>query len=274
MSTENTPVRIPASNAGVKEWIASPYFADQVAKALPSLITPERFLRIAITATARTPKLLECSKESVMKCLLDCAAFGLEPDGRRAHLIPYGRECTLVMDYKGIVELVRRSGDVSSIHADVVCEADFFEHSMGKVTKHSFDLRKPRGAMYAAYAMVVLKDGTQQAAIMGKEEIEAIRKRSRAGSSGPWVTDYNEMAKKTAFRRLSKWLTLSPEVRDMIERDDDAPAEKAEIAPILDAMSQRIKKAEDQQTNDAAPPPPASNSPSADELAEMEKDMR
>lgn len=273
MTAENPtilPVRIPQANAGVKEWIASPYFADQVAKALPSLITPERFLRIAITATARTPKLLECTKESVMKCLLDCAAFGLEPDGRRAHLIPYGRDCTLILDYKGIVELVRRSGDVSSIHADVVCDADTFEHSMGQVTKHTFDLRKPRGAMYAAYALVMLKDGTQQAAIMGRDEVEAIRKRSRAGSSGPWVTDFNEMAKKTAFRRLSKWLTLSPEVRDVLDRDDDAPADKAFVAPMLDAMSQRIKQANNQQTQDA---PVETGEPSAEEIANMEKDM-
>jgi recombination protein RecT len=275
-ATTKAVAHMPGPNAGLRDWIGSPYFNEQVSKALPSLITPERFLRIAITATARTPKLLECTKESVMKCLLDLASFGLEPDGRRAHLIPYGKECTLILDYKGIVELVRRAGDVVTIHADVVCENDVFRHSLGQIQEHTFDLRQPRGKMYAAYAMVKLKDGSMQAAIMSRDEIEGIRKRSRAGSSGPWVTDFNEMAKKTAFRRLSKWLTLSPEIRDALERDDDdKPVVVGEPSPVLDVLGTRMtKQAENQQTVEQ---PAASQGEPEDMAAEarrLEGDMR
>jgi len=192
----------------------------QFAAALPRHLSAERFGRIAITALTRTPKLVDCTQESLFKCLLDLSAMGLEPDGRRAHLIPYGKECTLVVDYKGLVELVRRSGDVAKIHADTVCENDEFEHSMGEVTRHTYDLKNDRGEPYAAYAQVTLKDGSVQAEIMSKADIEKIRKSSKAGQSGPWVAHWSEMAKKTAFRRLTKWLTLCPEIQDSIAKAD------------------------------------------------------
>lgn len=219
--------------ASLKAMLASDAMKEQFAAALPQHLTPDRFVRVAITALTRTPKLQECTQESFFKCLLDLSAMGLEPDGRRAHLIPYRdnhrnvTECTLILDYKGLVELVRRSGDVAKIHADVVCENDIFDHGMGEVREHTYDLRKDRGKPYAAYAQVTLKDGSIQAEVMPKKEIEAIRKRSRAGNNGPWVTDWNEMAKKTAFRRLTKWLTLSPEVMDAV-----TAAEKTEFQAL------------------------------------------
>ena len=110
----------------LKDMIASPQMQQQFAAALPKHLSPERFGRIAITALSRTPKLKECTQESLFKCLLDLSAMGLEPDGRHAHLIPYENrklgivECTLIVDYKGLVALVRRSGEVAKIHADVV----------------------------------------------------------------------------------------------------------------------------------------------------------
>ena len=189
---------------------------EQFAAALPKHLTAERFTRVALTALTRTPKLASCTPASFFKCLLDLSAMGVEPDGRNAHLIPYGKECTLVLDYKGLVSLVRRSGDVAKIHADIVCENDIFHHSMGEVTTHTFDLKESRGDAYAAYAQVTLKDGSVQSAIMSKDEIEEIRKRSKAGNNGPWVDHWNEMAKKTCFRRLTKWLTLSPEVMEAV----------------------------------------------------------
>jgi len=205
----------------LKGILASEAMQEQFAAALPKHLSPERFTRVAITALTRTPKLKDCTQESFFKTLLDLSAMGLEPDGRRAHLIPYGKECTLVVDYKGLVELVRRSGDVAKIHADVVCDNDTFEHSMGEVTVHTYDLKKDRGEPYAAYAQVTLKDGSVQAEIMSKSDIEKIRGKSRAGKSGPWVDHWEEMAKKTAFRRLTKWLTLSPEIQEGIAKADE-----------------------------------------------------
>ena len=203
----------------LKTIINSDAMRDQFARALPKHLAPERFARIAITALSKTPKLQECTKESVMKCLLDCSAMGIEPDGRRAYLIPYGRECTLIVSYMGLIELIRRSGDVSSIRSETVCANDAFAWRDG-VIEHEIDWRKPRGEVQAVYAEAKLKSGEVQTAVMTKDEVEAIRKRSKSGNSGPWVTDWAEMAKKTAVRRLSKMLPLSSEIMDQITKDD------------------------------------------------------
>lgn len=207
--------------SSLKSILSSDAGRAQFAAALPKHMTAERFCRVAITALTRTPKLADCTRESFFKCLLDLSAMGLEPDGRRAHLIPYGKECTLVVDYKGIAELVMRSGFVGSIHADKVCEDDAFQVDRGRVVKHVIDYRKPRGEAYAYYVLVTFKDGSEKCEVMSKDDVEAIRKRSRAGNSGPWQTDFDEMAKKTVFRRASKWLSLSPEIRTAIEHDDE-----------------------------------------------------
>lgn len=204
----------------LKSLINSDAMREQFARALPKHLTPERFARVAITALTRTPKLAECTQASMMKCLLDLSAMGLEPDGRRAHLIPYGTEATLIVDYKGLVELIRRSGDVVSIRAETVCEKDSFDWKNGEVT-HSVNWREDRGEVQAVYAEAVMKSGEKQTAVMTTKEVEAIRARSRSGNNGPWKTDWAEMAKKTAVRRLSKMLPLSSEIMRHVERDDD-----------------------------------------------------
>lgn len=204
----------------ISSLIQSEHYQAEFARALPKHLTPDRFTRVALTAFGRTPKLKECTPASLLKCLMDLSAMGLEPDGRRAHLIPYGSECTLIIDYKGLVELIRRSGDVATIRAEVVCENDEFHWMNGEIT-HRVDWRGDRGPVQAVYAEAVMTSGERQTATMTRSEVEAIRNRSRAGKAGPWVTDWAEMAKKTAVRRLSKMLPLSPEIAAAVERDDD-----------------------------------------------------
>lgn len=210
----------PPKPSTVRDLICGDKFKAAMAAVLPKHLTADRMARVAIAAMTRTPKLAECDPTSLMQCMMSLSQLGLEPDGRRAHLIPYGKVCTLIIDYKGLVELASRSGAVSNIHADVVCENDVFEYDRGALTKHLIDFRKPRGAVFATYAIARFKDGGEKCEVMTRDEVESIRKRSKAGTSGPWVTDWNEMAKKTVFRRLSKWLPLSPEFRDALEIDD------------------------------------------------------
>ncbi len=205
-----------------KGWLQSDQFKQAVTQALPRHVSPDRFLRAGLTALTKTPKLANCTPESFLAAMLTLSQMGLEPDGRRAHLIPFGDQVQLIVDYKGLAELVMRSGIVSYLHADVVCENDVFEHDKGEIKKHLIDFKGGnRGAVYATYALCRFKDGTEKAEVLTRQEVEDVRKRSRAGKSGPWVTDWNEMAKKTAFRRLSKWLPLSSEVREALESDDD-----------------------------------------------------
>lgn len=238
MSTD-TQITPAASNkpATIRSTLEGNAFKDAVAKALPKHLNAERFIRVALTAITRVPKLRDCDQASFFTALLNLSQLGLEPDGRHAHLIPFENrkrgvtECQLIVDYKGLAELAYRSGAISFIHADVVCENDEFVFDRGQITKHVINYRKPRGDVYAAYAICRFKDASEKCEVMSREEIESIRKRSRAGQSGPWVTDWTEMAKKTVFRRLSKWLPLSSEQRDVAELEDDRIADAIEIAP-------------------------------------------
>ncbi len=218
----------PKRQLTIRERLNTPEFAGEVARVLPKHCSSERMVRVALTALTRTPKLAECTQTSFFQCLMNLSQWGLEPDGRRAHLIPYGNVCTLIVDYKGIVELCFRSGTVKAIHADVVRQGDLFEYSCGFVTKHTPWFLRPEnerpdkaGEVFAVYCVVQLKDGAAKHDVMSRDDVEAIRKRSRSGSNGPWVSDWNEMAKKTVFRRCSKWLPWSAEITEAMERDDD-----------------------------------------------------
>ena len=212
---------ISKDNKTLKDWLSSETFLDSVAQALPEHLAGERFQRIAITALSRTPKLAQCTQASVFKCLLDLAAYGLMPDGRTAHLIPFGKDCTLILDYKGLIELVLRSGDYVKVRAELVCENDEFEYQIGEVTKHNINFREPRGEPYAVYAMVQTKGGVRDFEVLHRDHVEKVRSASRAGKSGPWVEWEHEMWKKTAIRALTKRLRLSPEIAQAITLDDD-----------------------------------------------------
>lgn len=257
----------PMQDMTPRELMTSRGLTDQVAKALPAIFTPERFMRVTLTAFNKNPKLWDCTKQSIASVVLQCAQFGVEPDGRHAHIIPYNGEATLQLDYKGLVALVRRSGDVVSIHADVVRKGDKFKVNLGEITCHEVDYSSEAGEVYAVYATARLKDGSSQSVVLRKEEVEAIRKRSRSGASGPWATDWAEMAKKTAFRRLTKWLPLSYEAAEVVEADQrrefDITATTMEAQPATaQALTERLKakpaKAEpititETKTNEDAP---------------------
>lgn len=199
---------------------------DSWVSVLPSVCTPERFARVALSCLRKNQKLVAAlqtsdGRTSLAQQFMKCAELGIEPDGRRAYLIPYKNDIQLIIDYKGIAELAMRSGKISNIHADKVCDNDEFEYNVGSIEKHRIDFKKDRGKAYAYYAIVTFKDGTKKCEVMSKAEIDGIRRRSKSANNGPWVTDYDEMAKKTVFRRLSKWLPLSPEMQRVLDIDDE-----------------------------------------------------
>lgn len=252
-TTNDGEVALAKKPTTLKGWLSDEAFRKAVEEALPEHLKADRFLRVCITALTRVPKLAKCTQDSFFKCILDLSQYGLEPDGRRAHLIPFDNrkagavECQLIIDYKGLVELVKRSGNVSYVYADIVCQNDLFEADKGQIVTHKIDYSKDRGEPYAVYALCRFKDGTEQAQIMTMDEVKDIRKRSRAGSSGPWVTDFAEMAKKTVFRRLAKWLPLSAEVRDRMwapEDDTVIDVEAARPAVLLPGQSKADHLAE------------------------------
>lgn len=215
----------------------------QIASVMPEELDAKRFIKIAIAAATKTPKLMLCTQESLLSCLMDLSALGLEPDGRRAHLIPYGNTCTLIIDYKGLADLVRRSGEVKTIQCAVVYQSEFdqgrfiLEYGSNARLVHQPILIGERGDVIGAYSCVQMANGEESFHWMRKDEIDAIKGRSKAANNGPWKTDYNEMAKKTVFRQHTKLLPFSAETREKMEADDKYLYEHSQSGNSTAAMT-------------------------------------
>ena len=229
-------------------------------RVLPKILTPDRFCRVALSAVNKNAALAAAladprNQASALSAFMKCAESGLEPDGRRATINCYrkkqgGYDITFIPMYQGLSELAMRSGLISNIHADKVCENDTFEWENGKIT-HKIKFREPRGDAYAYYCIVTFKDGSTKTETMSLEEINKIKERSSSvkfSSSGPWFTDFDEMAKKTVFRRCSKWLPLSPEVQKAFDFDNEdfsSEISAAVASAVNDKFNQAVNSAKE-----------------------------
>lgn len=204
----------------------------QIEKALPKHLTADRLLRVAMTSIQKTPKLLECTQQSLLACIMTCAQLGLEPDQflGQAYLVPFKdtrkgvTTCTLIPGYRGYIALARRSGEVQTVSAQVVYERDEFELQYGVEDKlvHKPALNGNRGAPIGAYCVFKYKDGGYSFDFLPVGDIEKVRTRSKAAQDGPWVTDWEEMAKKTAIKRHAKLAPLSVEFQKAVALEDRA----------------------------------------------------
>jgi recombination protein RecT len=204
----------------------------EIARALPRHLTPDRMTRIALTEFRKNPKLAQCDPLSVFAAVIMASQLGLEPGLMgQCYLIPYGRECQLIPGYQGLLDLVRRSGKVRRIEAQVVYERDRFTYRTGlNVTlEHEPLLDGDRGEPRLAYAVAEFVDGGHHVEIMSRAQIEAIRDRGsnsqnakRFGKKTPWDTDTDEMWRKTVLRRLCKFLPKSVELATAMALDDSA----------------------------------------------------
>ena len=155
----------------------------------------------------------------------------------------------------GLLKKVRQSGDVSKVSARVVHEHDEFAINYGfddEIKHVPPPLDKPRGKAIGAYAVAVLADGSRYIEVMSLEDIERVRavSKSKENQYGPWVQWWGEMARKTVFRRLSKWLPMSTDLEEAFARDetlsvryDGEPVQAVTAQPVsrLDALEHQIQ---------------------------------
>ena len=217
---------------------------DAISAVCPKFVTPERIIKITLAACSRNPQLLACTPASILMACIQAAELGLEFGNvlGHAYLVPYENkknktlEATFIPGYRGLIALARRSGQILSIEAHVVYEKDRFEVTYGLDPKlvHVPTFDEEPGAPKAVYAVAVLRDGAKQSEVMTKHQVDAIRKRSAAANAGPWVTDYEEMMRKTVVKRLWKYLPMSTEMVRAIEADD--ALERAEPIDLTDVM--------------------------------------
>lgn len=234
----------------------------EIARALPKHMDPDRLARIATTVLRQTPQLGQCTPESFLGALMTCAQLGLEPGPLgHAYLVPFKNnktgmfEVTFIPGYRGLVELARRSGQVQSVQARIVRDGDEFDYEFGLEPKlhhrPTADADKP---VTHAYAVLRLKDGGVDFDVMTRAEIDAIRKRSRAATNGPWVTDYAEMAKKTVLRRLLKTAPMSVEYHQAVANDEQVRTSVAADAIDLTIPETVEGELVDDWPQTAAPP--------------------
>lgn len=204
----------------------------EIARCLPKHLTPERMTRIAMTELRKTPKLQECDPMSFIASIMQASQLGLEPGVLGScYLIPFNNkakgivECTFMPGYRGFLDLARRSGQIVSLVARSVYEKDEFGYEFGlkENLTHKPSLTD-RGNLVAVYAVAILKDGGHQFDVMSKADVDIIRNQSKSSNNGPWVTHYEEMAKKTVLRKLFKWLPCSVEMQKAVALDEQEEA--------------------------------------------------
>ena len=200
----------------------------EIAKALPSVITAERFSRIVLTALSANPKLQECTPQSFLGAMMTAAQLGVEPNTAlgQAYLIPFKNkgvmECQFQLGYRGLIDLAYRSGEVSNIQAQEVYENDIFEFEYGLDPKlRHVPAKTNRGDVICYYAIFKMKDGGYNFAVMSVEDaINHGKKYSKTFNFGAWQTDPHEMAKKTVLKKVLKYAPLKSDFVRAVAQDE------------------------------------------------------
>lgn len=185
------------------------------ANALPSYcgFTQEHVIRTVLTEVQKSKNLLRCTFNSIAQAALEACSLGLLPNSVQglAYLVPYGDRCQLIPGYKGLIKLALQSPHVNSVNANCVYSTDKLEVEFGLNPKlnHVPNLVDPeKGEFMGAYAVANMANGNPVFEYLPKWRIDEIKNKSKAGKSGPWVSDYEAMAKKSAIKSLMKILPL------------------------------------------------------------------
>lgn len=222
--------------------------SHQMMAALPKHLTPDRMIRVALNAIRKNPKLLDCSAASLFGSITEAATYGWEIGGVNGHayLVPYKEECVLIPGYKGMIDLCRRSGQISTISMEVVHEGDDFGYSLGDEAHihhqpDDVDPKRDSKPITHVYCVVRLRDGGIQRSVWSANRINAHKeqysqawKRAEESQYGKppkkdsfWHTAWPAAAKKTVIRDMINrgLLPFSAEYRDTVKRglqhDDD-----------------------------------------------------
>lgn len=234
--------------------------APAIKAALPSVMTPERFTRITLSAVSSNPKLSQCSPASFLGAMMTAAQLGLEPNTPlgQAYLIPFRNhgelECQFQLGYKGMIDLAYRSGEVSIIQAHTVHQNDEFEYSYGLKPKlNHIPAMNDRGDPIAYYAAFETKDGGYGFQVMSIDDIRTHAKKfSKSFGNGPWQTNFDEMAKKTVLKKVLKYAPLKSDfVRAMAQDETIKTDLAADMADIPDMTEYVDAEAVDSATGEA-----------------------
>jgi recombination protein RecT len=199
-------------------------FQSQLLTYLPPGESPDKCVRAALTAIRANPELLTVNHDSIYSAVIDAAQANMPLDAalQLAYLIPYKGRARFQLSARGQLVLVRRSGELISVDHGVIYDNDVVEWVLGDESRLTIqrDWRAEPGKVLGAFAVAKLKGGGVQREVMTSAQIEAIRQRCATANSPAWKFSWDEMARKTVFRRLCKWLPLSIEIRTVLALDE------------------------------------------------------
>lgn len=228
-------------------------YRKQLGAVLPDHMDTDRLLRLTFNTVRRTPKLLDCSFDSIIGGMLEAAYLGLEPAvGGQCWLIPFAKQAVLIAGYRGLVQLALRSDQVQMLYANPVFTKDDFEHNdYPRVLQHTRFEPTPDdsdpGDLMGAYSVVSMHAGGEYWIWMNAMQIESIKKKSPAAQKleSPWNSSdiwiVAEMWKKTVLRRHTKVLPMSPKYNRLADLDDRA---EVQLPQYLDDNTEAMKQAE------------------------------
>lgn len=201
---------------------------DLLSTTVPTQMCAKRLVRLFYVEISKNPDLNECTIESICGAIMSCAQYGLEPGIAGMLYLTYrydkrsdSRKMAVMIGYRGMIEMAYRTGLISTIRANMVYERDYFKMQDGSECKIEHERAiGNRGRKIGAYAIVTMKDGSQHFDFMEISEIEVVRAMSSSPNKGPWVNDYDAMAKKTVIRRLLKYAPTSVNLSSMISFDE------------------------------------------------------
>ena len=236
-----------AKNKTIKDYIRA--MEGEIAKALPSVMTPERFTRITLSALSSNPDLQGTTPASFLGAMMTAAQLGLEPNTPlgQAYLIPYKNkgtlECQFQLGYRGMIDLAYRSGEVQIIQAHIVYANDKFDFSFGIDPKlNHVPALGDRGEATHVYAMFRTKDGGYGFDVMTIDDVRrhaSKYSKSYSSSYSPWNTNFEEMAKKTVLKRVLKYAPLKSDFARAVAADGSI---KTEIdSDMLDVTPKMIE---------------------------------
>ena len=244
----NTSAAESNPNKGMRQMLAK--MANDIEAALPSMVSSERFQRVALTAFNNNPKLQNCDPISFIAAMMESAQLGLEPNTPlgQAYLIPYKvkgiDKVQFQIGYKGLLELAQRSGKIKSIYAHEVRANDKFEVKYGlhQDLIHEPAFKGDRGEVIGYYAVYHLDTGGHSFIFQSKEEIlKHAKAKSKTFDYGPWQTDFDEMAKKTVIKKLLKYAPLSIEMQKAVTSDESVKSQISDDMSLVEDESEVIE---------------------------------
>ena len=250
MSQTNLPVK--AAVVTMKQFLETK-IKPRLKDMLPKSLDPDRFIKICISAIYRNPKLAECDPASFAVAIGEACEIGLYPSSAAGlgHFVPFKKKVKFITDYKGEVQLMLRHPNVSDVYAEIVHDWDHFEMEDGvyRDLKHRKDWFKAddESRSIGAYAVAVKADGNRAFLFVPRWKILKIRDDFSRGyanakqyqsNDNPWITNWQDMWKKTAVRQLKKWVEVEYDYAVFANREETPPDEKPD--PETSAASEAI----------------------------------